>query len=1049
MALRIQLLLEDNEVELGQNVQIPLNKTFENLGSPTDIITEYSKTINIPLTSKNNEILANSYRLDRTILNNTSSSNLGLYLDPTKKIPMKLLYNSRIVLEGYAKFVSANNSTTNGYYTLNLFGVLGEIFQKLKSVVVSESQLTDAQKSEEDGGKKYILRDRVSASGKTLNAEYVYTSFINPNNTVYGIGYNEIDGTYMGLHPTDVIGFAPSYRGYYNDFDSSKMLFAEGDGISIEDKFLPLDYLITDKWESQYRSQNPSASIDDSKNYVEQLGVSNLVGDGFKDYQMNEYRSYMMKPYIYLNQLLQMYQDQIKELSDYEIELDTNWFNINNPYWTKLCYMLDFVDSRDNNVNTIEQFTYKTKLGNNFHSQDSNYGQMRISKTSIIENDYIKSSKQLSIQPFKIRLSLQSIGPQFAITGVGDMKMRFPKSTYFKIQFTFKIGTMFRYKYFFASFYDYNDVKNYISDAWFEESNFIKLSEPETKIEWLNWDEYIATGDGSVLEAGYYIDVEIPINNMGVTFLTNPTQIQMTNYVYVINETTNVLFTNELKIPYGGFMSTDGTPANSYKMFTGEIDPLYINRSWRDAIPISLASLYQKEDAPLFDVILQYTKMFGLLWDVDYENRKIKLLHRSTYFRDYTISDWSSKLDRSKDFVIEPIAFGTKLIKFNYEDVDGYRYSAYRDKYGANIGEKILVTGYDFGQETKELFKGISPSSASSKSYLSYNQIYNWNLTDTLTPTTTQHSFIDCESEDEKSSISIYNWYLRGSNKNASTSIYITDDSVDMKSAGIFCWHNPIIASDYGYRITSLPSFDLAINEPDQFPQLNGKVINCVFNTPTVDYTTGKLVSKSLGNSIYDIVWKDYINERYNIQNKKVTGYFHLPVEEFLSFKFHQFVHIDNQIFMVNKIIDYDLNAGGLTKVELVQITNPNTYISGSELFPPIVVSPNEVDIIGSLQSEDAGSIGLSMHITSFDSNGSLARGEWGLLEGNITFGDGTTSTAFDEYVWIEYGDWVEGVDTMVLYWVDMQGLKFEGSLTYTEPNGEEYTIPITIDYTR
>jgi hypothetical protein len=48
--MKIQLFLNDLEVELNDNINFPLTKTFENLSNPTDIIVDYSKTINIPIT---------------------------------------------------------------------------------------------------------------------------------------------------------------------------------------------------------------------------------------------------------------------------------------------------------------------------------------------------------------------------------------------------------------------------------------------------------------------------------------------------------------------------------------------------------------------------------------------------------------------------------------------------------------------------------------------------------------------------------------------------------------------------------------------------------------------------------------------------------------------------------------------------------------------------------------------------------------------------------------------------------------------------------------
>ena len=79
-----------------------------------------------------------------------------------------------------------------------------------------------------------------------------------------------------------------------------------------------------------------------------------------------------------------------------------------------------------------------------------------------------------------------------------------------------------------------------------------------------------------------------------------------------------------------------------------------------------------------------------------------------------------------------------------------------------------------------------------------------------------------------------------------------------------------------------------------------------------------------MNTNIYELCWKDYLNERYNIQNKKVTGYFFITNEDYNNFKFNQFITLDNQLFMINKIYDFDINNPKSTKIDLVQINDPS-----------------------------------------------------------------------------------------------------------------------------
>jgi hypothetical protein len=1024
--MKIQLILENQEVELTNDVNIPLTKTFENLENPTDIITDYSKSINIPMTSRNNEILSNSYRLDRTIVSNNSNSNIGIYLDPTKRIPMKLLYNSNVILDGYAKFVSSNNSTKNSYYTLKLFGVLGDIFQKLKSVVLSEDLLSEEQRLEEDGGQKYILEDPCDYSPRIVNSDYIAYCWSNVHP----------DPLYTN-EQTSIIGFAPSYRGYYNEFNSSQIQIAE----STEDgSFIGLDQYLNEYWKATYKRQNPNKTDEEVQAYVDSLGSGDAIGDGLKDYQMGEYRSYMFKPYIYFNKLLQIYQRQLTKLSDYTLELDENWFNINNPYWTRLCYMLDYLDGRDGNKDVDEQITNEAT---NKYNYDTSYFYRSV-PSSIVGNTYIDRSNNFLLRKNEIKTRLEGVVPSTYANSNPDVNFEFQVSTYFQVQVRV-INNASRetvIKTFYVSPYNFEDVKQIIHSV--TEDNFIKMSSSKTT------KKVYVTSQGTTVTYGR--DYTIPIPEILVKFNNAMSDgVNITYNIYCYNDRLTNFFAVREKPdfrPDADFIDIPLTIDKITQYSSVTTPPIYIFRPWRSSTPVNIRSIYQKEE-PLFDVILQYTKMFGLIWDVDYEEKKIRILHRNTYFKNISIEDWSDRLDRNKDFIIEPITFNNKYISFNYEDTDGYRYTAYKDKYGVNYGEKKIYTGYDFGNETKKLFSGVQPSSTSSKSYISFKTLTNWDLISYFNYTQEPNAIIDCEDEDEKSSISLYNWYLRGDNVTLDTPIIVTDDSTQMKSLGEYCWMDPIIAAENGLTLYSVPTFNIAISSPTLFPELIGKPLSCIFNTPNIDYTNDKLVSNSNGNAIYDLFWKNYINERYNIQNKKVTGYFNLYPEEVSGFNFSKFITLDNQLFMINKIFDYNLNSNTSTKVELIQVTDPQTYSNGTMIFSPFVLSPKEVDIVGKEQPSDRGQLVMVAHINPTE--GYVESGSWSQVTGTLV--DGNILIFLPEgiadYVFVEPGDWEAnlGLNSMVLYWQNMAGKKFNGSVTYTRGN-ESYKIPITIDYT-
>ena len=111
-----------------------------------------------------------------------------------------------------------------------------------------------------------------------------------------------------------------------------------------------------------------------------------------------------------------------------------------------------------------------------------------------------------------------------------------------------------------------------------------------------------------------------------------------------------------------------------------------------------------------------------------------------------------------------------------------------------------------------------------------------------------------------------------------------------------------------------------------KYPMLS--VVNvsnmCLFNIPKENYTYDKNYSGK--KSIYYNFWQNYINERYNVQNKLVTCYIRISPKMWNEFEFNKFIKIGNQLYMVNKIYDYDITSSEPTKVDLITIQDITGY---------------------------------------------------------------------------------------------------------------------------
>lgn len=931
--MNIQLFLEGQEVELTNEISFPLNKSYENLYNPTDILVEYSKSINIPITAKNNKILGHAYRLDKSVYTG-DGANIGLYLNPLKRIPFVLLYNGGILIEGYAKFASANKSATNSYYTVNLIGKLGDIFHELKSVVTSESKLGDLNRN------YLITKEDCTTIYESYNfdAYFALDSFEKDNPTLW----DHTSTNSKHFYHSDVFGLAPAHRGLYPNFDSKKI---QTDSTTIMD----MSEYLTKKW----TAKNPNYNV---------AGASDIVGDGFKDYQMREFRAYQLKPYMYFNHLMRIFVNKCKLLTDYTIELDKDWFNFNNPYWSRLCYMFDYLDK----INPTVQSGVKTYLMDgassdtiNSYFESGNQCGMIMTNAAAIKQ-YNGSINGYIIAPFKINFGCTVTEEGVDINGrpiISSLNMM--DDTFYKFDIDVyrrtntagahvKVGT---YKFWTAKSSDINtDDPNYNKDNYLELKGggagggiimSTKALPTATVIRhYVTVPQIPVTGD---FEYGIELYVTTSAENLvGQTSNASASAhgLYWWNRVWQNNGVT--VSSNFTIGPGDSPQYNNGLSAFDAHFYTS-FDDIYSIEDWKTKTPVSLESMWQK-DTPLFDVILEYTKMFGLHWDIDYTKKIIYLKTRKNMFKNYEIENWDNKIDKSKDFIIEPITFSDRYIMFNYKDTDGYIYSNYKNKYGVNFGEKRLNTNYEFNTNEKDLFKDVNPTSASSKSYVTMNQLVNWDARTILNPELEQFVLLDCESEDEKNSISLNNWCFRAANK-TDIDVHITDDTALMTTNNVSCYTDMsyLNSTGTGHKpYNGIPQFTFACDFFGTNVYDDKNIMGMVFNQPSEDYTYNQAVSRIEDNDIYNQCWRDYINERYNAQNKKLTAYVKLSSEDFNKFKFNKLVVIDNQLFMVNKIMDFTGEKGVSTKVEFVQIQNPENLTS--KTFRDRIITKTKTD---------------------------------------------------------------------------------------------------------
>ena len=797
----------------------------------------------------------------------------GLYFDPYKKLNFRLQWSDTVIMTGYAKMNEIKQSNKKGTYELTLFGQLGKVFQDLKKITFDK---TSKEYDYYLDGSEYV--------SEYINSNLVYESWNvggQVQSKLFPKWYTPPGTSTPIIHPaykvTDIIGFAPNNS------------FSEG-----------FDY--TTYQHSSSSSGNFTDALGDSFKNDTGIDPDVVIPDGLLPREIGEYRSYLQLPYIYFNKLFQIFQKKAEKVTGYTFELSESWFNKYNPYWFNLVYMLSPLNTKKsetlvNHYNpTTYTWTWQGKTTTNRVTWD-----VMIPTTAevfkLVEDFNVYPSKFVVSDDFSVILSY-NLGLELLDKGSSDpYSLRLSDKNYLKLYVNLLNAETN------ASIY----VKTYAimdNDCIFKDT----LGS--------HWEKLLY---GELTRTGTY-----PNRKRYITI--NP------NFSYLLKKSTANKFKIQITAEWANteprFM-TKYTESDSYTYVTPLTELVDTDNSTitaetdytrRSNTRITLNNLWNNK-YNLFEEILKYCKMYRISISVDELNKKIIFKPFTEYFSNYSVIDWTNKVDKSKDFNIKPITFENKYVSFNYEKLDTYLGEKYSDKFGMNFGEYKLKTDYNFNTETTKLFDKITQSMTNTDNVLSWNNLYNKHKIVYSFP---KELFVYNKDEDNKQVDIFGSYYFYTGATDFDTdpfmnlrSVYITDDTYLQEST-----------NKYFYNQSSTDNTRLSTSKYPKLDIVYGNEM-CVFNIPSENYTYNANYSSCY--SIYNNFWKKYLEERYNIQNKLITCYVDLTPSDYNNFSWSNLVKLGNQICLVNKIYDYDVTSSSPTKVDLVTIQDVEAY--GNDSF--------------------------------------------------------------------------------------------------------------------
>lgn len=893
-----ELYIEENYIELSENIQYSINKTYEDLSYPTKIKNDFSKTIKIPLTEQNFKTFGKYTNSQYVPVANIKELNF----DPNSKLSFKLYNNGLMIFEGYVKFTKCYYSVKDKYIECTLNSNVNSYFNKLSNLTLCTTVDDNFNITESNQTVADILFNNIYKT--KIDRNYIYDCWtFYPEYLHNGVPiFKNKQRSIIPNKARDIIGFALTNRGLYDDFNSKKRKF---NGTLNED-----------------------------------LGYNQYENTLFKQYSFSpttsELRSYYQRPYVYVSALFDFYK-QMSDKVGTKLFLDPLFFNENNPYYADSVLTCNLLSTN------AETLTNSYTVLTNTYDKSKNF----ITKHSTnLSGDYIDVlASPLSNNPIKGDTYIDAYKCYY------DLPDGYNQVTG-TLEFDFTLHIQIPQDKLHNNYIKYVKGRDIVIRLVNGDDLTQQLSDVIT-LECGNVDD----GFNNKISTDNLTNIE-NITESGNLLLVNKHIILKINqsvkapYKIAVTYTPIQSYPNSATIDRSD--SYSNVPVDLYEIRTKQYNSLLKNvecsvlttikqyNLQRTFITSSRSNSYLTlervlgKDFKVSDFILNYCKMFNL--KIVENNGYINILTTNTYFKYGELLDVSDKIDRSI-WEINQNRFENNFISFDYTDKDTFISNDYKKLYGINFGAKKIKTNYQFNNNTQDIIKKYN---VIIDSVLSYNKI-DVDESYVIEPTKELPSLYTVNGEELKdvtdysalafihteyttkngykyTKLPTFNDYYNSELVN----VYITDDSQVQISSGEYYWDNTLSKTVKTYITLS------------NFIEKNDKKYSMLFEKPYQLYSNSK-TSEYLNdcNFIYGLFWDKYLNDRYfgndltdNVagDSKVLTTKMFLTENDIHKLTFKDIYCIDGSYWLLNKIIDYNPNSKESTKVEFVKLQNIENY---------------------------------------------------------------------------------------------------------------------------
>jgi hypothetical protein len=140
--IRGRIILNNTDVDLIEDVAMPLNYAIADIRNPEKKNTNYSKTITLPGTANNNTLFGNLFSTN-VLVNSSGDTNYTPSFNPNKKAQVYVFWDGEQIFTGYLKLDRIK--VTEDYkvdYEVTLYGKLKDLFLSLGERTLADLDLS-------------------------------------------------------------------------------------------------------------------------------------------------------------------------------------------------------------------------------------------------------------------------------------------------------------------------------------------------------------------------------------------------------------------------------------------------------------------------------------------------------------------------------------------------------------------------------------------------------------------------------------------------------------------------------------------------------------------------------------------------------------------------------------------------------------------------------------------------------------------------------------------------------------------------------------------